>query len=216
MGVVSETGDVIRALQAAGVSIPDQARAIGRDPSFLRQIAAGRKPGAALAGPLERLLQTGRVSGPVARRMTREGELAKVRAPRAAGVPSVRPAPPPRGSAAGTTYLAQGARLTRVDIPPRNRDGARAELRDAIRRAAVAKQRLTFHVETKDGRRLTLGSKGGYQAANRGARRGRGVLAQVRDEGNDPLAWLLDQLDAAGYSVDGLGDLVSVEVSAYR
>lgn len=214
---MSAAGDAIRALQAAGVSIPEQARAIGRDPSYLRQIAAGKKPGDALGGPLQSLLQTGRVPGPLARRTTRAGTLAKVRAPRTAGVPSVVPPAPPRGSQAGTSFLAGGGRLTRAELQPpttRVRNAAREQLLAAIRSAARGKQRLVFHIDLADGRRATLGGKGGYQAANRG--RSRGVLAQVRDEGNDPLAWLVDQLDAAGYSIDSLGDLAAVEISAYR
>lgn len=206
------TAAAIRALQAAGVSIPDMARAVGRDPSFLRQVASGKKVGASLLGPLQQLRSTGRVLAPPPRRTTASGAPALVRAPRSAGVSSVPPPPAPRSS---PTYMAGRGRVTRVDIPTRNREAARGELRAAMRRAAAGKQRLTFHVETRDGRRLTLGAKGGYQAANRAGKRGRGVLAQVRDEGGDPLDWLLAQLDAAGYEVDGLGGLLAVDVVAF-
>ncbi|MCW2897773.1 MAG: hypothetical protein JWO67_38 [Streptosporangiaceae bacterium] len=212
---MSATGDLIRALQQAGVSIPDQARAVGRDPSFLRQVAAGRKVGASLEGPLRALRTTGRAPGPVPYATGASGAPRRVRAPRAAGVPSVVPAAAPAATRAPITHVAGGGRITRVEIPRRDREVARQQLLKTMRDAAYAHQRLTFHVETRDGRRLTLGAKGGYQAANRARSKSRGVLAQVRDEGGDPLDWLLAQLDAAGYEVDGLGGLLAVDVVAY-
>lgn len=83
---------LLRDLQAQGWTQTRIAAALGRDPRLLRFVLAGTKPGHNLVGALHDLSLTGTVTGPVPRRRTRTGDVARVRGRR--GQPSITPTDP--------------------------------------------------------------------------------------------------------------------------
>lgn len=109
---MSESRDLIRALQERGYSQRQIARAIGRNDSLISQIARGKKPGGNLTDSLRELARRPGVSAaPVAasppRRTTRTGELARVRGGLPA-VPRITGTPADAGSTAGIAQNADG------------------------------------------------------------------------------------------------------------
>lgn len=77
---VSESARLIRDLNRKGMSDAAIGRALGRDSSLIGQIRKGKKPGRNLTPALESL-NAGNAPAPVSRRITRSGEVARVRTP---------------------------------------------------------------------------------------------------------------------------------------
>lgn len=77
---MSAAGDLIRALEAGGLTQREIARRINRGPSYVSKVATGRKPGGGLESSL-RALQRGAGSAHAPRRRTRAGYPAAVRRP---------------------------------------------------------------------------------------------------------------------------------------
>lgn len=98
---VSAAGDLIRQLEAGGMTQREIARRINRGPSYVSKVATGRKPGGGLEASL-RALQRGAGSAHAPRRRTASGTIAAVRTsptrPRSAPSgrsPAPRPMPAP-------------------------------------------------------------------------------------------------------------------------
>lgn len=204
------------------MSVTHIAEALNVSPRMVRKVAGGQVPGARYEHALEQLNRTGRVYTPPPRRTTRSGEPVKVRAPRAAGVKSAPPPPPPARPAAGkfgveTAHTAGGGRIVTVTMPKSagalGREQARDELMRVLRGAANRKQRVSFELRGSTGKTAKLGSKGGYRALD--------AKRRSEAEGNDPLAWLTEEAEAAAHRsgtgsppVD-LGTVTRVTVQVY-
>lgn len=108
---MSAAGDLIRALEAGGMTQREIARRINRGPSYVSKVATGRKPGGGLEASL-RALQRGAGSAHAPRRRTRAGTIAAVRT-----APTRAP--------------------TRSGGPSRGRPAAAGPLRDRVERGAA-------------------------------------------------------------------------------
>lgn len=87
---MSAARDLIRQLEAGGMTQREIARRISRGPSYVSKVATGRKPGGGLEASL-RALQRGAGSSHAPRRRTAAGTPAAVRRPSRA--PAARPTP---------------------------------------------------------------------------------------------------------------------------
>ncbi|WP_432570885.1 hypothetical protein [Kineococcus sp. SYSU DK005] len=120
------------------------------------------------------------------------------------------PAVPPQS----TTYLPGGARQHSVRVPQRGRDReagrqqVAAWLRAAARGQRAGRKNVRFTVHLTDGRAVTVGDKGGYAVS--------AALARSRAEGQDPFAWLNEEIQARYadfYPNDR--DIVGVDLTIY-
>lgn len=207
--------ELIATLRGNGLTVPEIARAVDRDPSLIRQIARGAKPGTTLAGPLAQLAEVGRVTEPPARRTTRAGDVAKVRGREGAVVPA-----PSRDVVERTHYRGGRESVVNVGHGRAAREAAEFDAMKELRDAARAGRRVTITMRTHDGKVRTLGGKGGYAAGRQRRRDGRsypGVLQRVQAEGGDVFGWAVDQ--ANGETSDGsefdVADVASLEITAY-
>lgn len=195
----------------------------GEGADFVRKVASGAKRGANLAERVDELTRVGKVRKPVERRASKDGP-ARVRGKHRGEAPRpvhVRKAPP------ASSLTAEGGWRATVDVEPtparfldgdRNvtspvdydaalaqREEDRQALLGLVRRAAQGRRRVAFRVwmgrERGEGDPppVELYMKGGYAAST--------VLAQMRAEGDDPLAWLGALPDDAELGMDWLDDL---------
>ncbi|GAA0310901.1 hypothetical protein [Kineococcus aurantiacus] len=231
--------DLIADLRAYGLSTTEIARELGRSPRMIRKVVRGESSGQLYVAALEELERTGRSRTPPPRRRGRDGELVRVRAPRAAGQPTRRPSEPtgapevpapPAGPSARrrpagpgayrseTTYLPGGARQHLVTAPRSDgpgRERARQRLLEILRSAARSqrggRRNVRFRLTLVDGTTVEVGAKGGYAVSK--------ALSRSRGEGDDPLGWLAGEVADRAYlsriSADGGLDVVGVEATVY-
>lgn len=205
-------------LHASGLTWAEVARMTGASSGDMaRKVATGVKPGANLVGNVRHVMQTGEgATAPAPRRRAATGELARVRAkPAAAGE---RPSSVP----ARAHFTVSPRRLHRdpdgqlkwtqtVSVPKSEgigRERGRAAIVDALGKAGKGRHdRVQFRITLASGRSGLVGGKAGYST--------RRARAAVKREGEDPYAWLADQV---GHGTGSLGagfeasDIVSVEV----
>lgn len=191
----------------SGVTWDALARRLGASSGdYVRKVASGAKPGNNLRGAVDELMTAGRVQSAVPRRRTKAGELARVRAPRAAGG-SIRPAEtvpdPTRGymSAGPAGSLRWSGEYAIEDM-----DG----IRKTIRAARDARKRVSFrlhYVDMESGRDVyvQVGSKSGYDP--------RVVLRKIRSNAG-AIAWFEEQSQGRKY-VTQRRRLVLVGVEVY-
>lgn len=211
---MSATGDELRAArERLGISQAEVARRWGVSPRMVRKVETGAVPGKRYAESVRQLSRG--IAAPPVRRVGASGEPVKVRTP---GGGTATPTPPAPGVGRGAFgvqagYTA-GARTVVVTLPRTQgvgREQGRAAILDELRRGAQGHrgrggkgQRAVVTVHTADGKDYTVGAKGGYKPST--------ALAGARGEGDDPLAWIADQLDGAGYDVRA-GSIVRVTLT---
>jgi hypothetical protein len=76
---LSDSAKLINRMHAKGTSYSSIGKSLGRDSSFISQIAHGKKKGTNLTGALKDMAAGRKVTAPPARRTTKAGTLAKVR-----------------------------------------------------------------------------------------------------------------------------------------
>jgi len=93
-----------------------------------------------------------------------------------------------------------------------NRESGRQQINAWLRAAARGQRRgrknVRFTVHLRDGRTVTVGDKGGYAVS--------AALARSRAEGQDPLAWLTNEIQARYaefYPRDR--DIIGVDLTIY-
>ena len=195
---------------------------LGTTGEYARKLAT--KPtssgaGRALASNVADFQRTGAAQSPVqrAQRVRQRGGAPSAPAP-------VRVAPSTRRAFNVQRSVFRGATrdgwVVQVTVPSRktksgDREDARHAIIGATRRAAQGRRRVAFRVTVKVSgnvvRHVEIGQHGGYDASR--------ALARMRDEGDDPLAWLAAQT-AGNRSTGGsngefdAGDVLSVEIIA--
>lgn len=217
---MSEGADLLAQLRAAGITQASLSRSVDRSPRFLRAIQSGAKPApAAVVEALRKLTTTGEVTQ-APRRQSAGGELAKVRAPRSAGVASVTPTP---GANAVTHVKHGGGVLVTLNVGHIGRVEANAAIMAQLQAAAREGRQIKATVTLKDGRVIPLFDKGGISAKAKGRRGSKGhsggVAAMVGNYyGGDALGWFAGQANAAGYGDDvevDEGDIDSIDLSTF-
>jgi transcriptional regulator with XRE-family HTH domain len=187
MAEVSESGRLLaEAIERYGLTQGQVGNMLGVSDRMVRRVLSGERPGNNLADAARQLATRGAVTAQPVRRAqrvvtgTREG--GKRQVSRAAVQPGSA------GEAVDYHVESGGRSQTRVEGPGRGLGRERA--RDAILRDMRAHKsggaRLYMSVITKDGRRIELGRKGGYDPAR--------ALAAIKAEGDDPFGWLSSQL----------------------
>ncbi|WP_432576720.1 hypothetical protein [Kineococcus esterisolvens] len=231
--------DLVADLRAYGMSLTEIARELQRSPRMVRKIVRGETSGEAYRTTLTELADTGRARTRPARRRDRSGQVVPVRARRGSATPTVRPNEPtpsaaprtPPGGAAprrrrgeqgvgtvqpaeSTTYLPAGARQHSVRVPQRGphrevgRQQLSAWLRSAARGQRGGRKNVKFTVHLKDGRVVSVGDKGGYAVS--------AALSRSRAEGQDPFAWLNNEIQARYEEFyPSARDIIGVDVTIY-
>ena len=235
--------DLVADLRAYGMSIAEIADELDRSPRMLRKIVRGETSGVAYRATLSELVDTGRATTRPTRRRDRTGQAVPVRAPRGSSTPTIRPVeatPAPAAAAPGTstsgrrrgrgqsgpastqdtspaestTYLPGGVRQHSVRVPQRgpNREAGRQQVSDWLRAAARGqrggRKNVRFTVHLRDGRAITVGDKGGYAVS--------AALSRSRAEGQDPFAWLNNEIQGRYESLyPSDRDIVGVDLTIY-
>lgn len=123
-------------------------------------------------------------------------------APRSILAPPEHPKPGASKFDEATNTHATGE-LYRMTIPKTEgpgRERGRQSLMDKLKQAVSKKKRVTFTVTLDDHRVISVGSKRGYDAKD--------VFQRAHDEGDDPLAWMDDEI--AG--IEHYGDIEDAEI----
>lgn len=226
--------DLVADLRAYGMSVTEIAAELQRSPRMVRKIVRGETRGEAYRTTLTELVDKGVAQTRPPRRRGRDGQTVRVRAPRASGVATRHPDDPGTGTgtppatdagtsgtptqrptpATQTTYLAGGARQYAINVPRTgpNREAGRVQIMSWLRAAARGqrggRKNARFTLNLKDGRSITVGGTGGYAVS--------AALARSKAEGNDPFAWLNDQIQGR---YEGLSskpsEIVGVAVTIY-
>ena len=184
------------------------ANVLGVSDRMVRAVLRGEKPGANLLGAARQLATSGRVTEAPARRSQR------VRAPGGGTIPRAEAS----GEQVRHSFEAGNRAQTAVQAPSRGlgRERARhAILRDLEthkggKRGREGVQRVSFTLTLKDGSKITLGSKGGYDP--------RVAARRIKDDAADPFRWLYDEAAATGTygeTISGASDIVGVVMTYF-
>lgn len=185
--------DFINALHAMGYTNAAIGRAIGRDSSYIAQVAKGKKPGTTIQSSLESLIKgnvpppppRGATIAPAPRKTTKTGAVARVRQ-RATEINGGRVLDAGRGAKTIQRELARAAR-------------AGKQVNFTVRVAKVKKYKEAIEVPHAE---VELFSHGGYNA--------QAILDRIAGNGGDVLGTILDYVNHASgiESASGIEDVV--------
>lgn len=178
-------GELIRALKAAGISYSEIARQVGRDSSFISQVARGKKVGANLEKALEQIAKNEPVEKPEPR-VTKSGEVAKVR----------QPAAKSEGEAKPKLLKDKEGRIRFAPASERQ-----YVFTNRLSKIAEAGGKVSFRVTLTDGTEETIFRKGGIFAQR--------AIFLALNHPDGAFEWLAENLR---YGVGG--EIQSVEITA--